>query len=335
MSTHATFGHDRRRVARGTPARARCTPARRRRRAAPRPRTAARPSSPRRAPTYSPPTPGVSTISSPPASTGRGSRPRRGSSPRRLPGLPCSQTWSASSSAGIVDPLAVGPDRATMSHGVGVPHDGRHRRRDVVEGRADRRADQAVDQQALALLELADHQHAGAAVEQPGAGRRPGARRGRGGRSGRWRRRPARPPPPVRCVTAHLTRPGVGVVGGRVVEPGRPPSSSTGSSAGSSARVPSTGSSTSAGPETAAGVVGRAGRRRRPGRGGGRRRGAALGVGGDRRSRRRRWRRRPPLTSLSWIATTSLSELNESSASIVTSSSETVTSLSWIAVHGR
>jgi hypothetical protein len=39
----------------------------------------------------------------------------------------------------------------------------------------------------------------------------------------------------------------------------------------------------------------------------------------------------PPLTSLSWIATRSSSELKESSALIVVSSSETVTSLSWIA----
>ena len=39
----------------------------------------------------------------------------------------------------------------------------------------------------------------------------------------------------------------------------------------------------------------------------------------------------PPLTSLSWIATWSSSELKESSALIVVSLSETLTSLSWIA----
>ena len=74
-----------------------------------------------------------------------------------------------------LDPLAgrarrIGSRTSVTDDRLGVPHDGGHRGGDVVEHRADRRADQAVDQQALALLELADHQHPDPVVEQPGPG---------------------------------------------------------------------------------------------------------------------------------------------------------------------
>ena len=66
--------------------------------------------------------------------------------------------------------VGVGDPHERDARGLGVAHHGGHRGGDVVVHGAHRRADQRVDQQALALLELPHHQHPDVVVQQAGAG---------------------------------------------------------------------------------------------------------------------------------------------------------------------
>ncbi len=68
--------------------------------------------------------------------------------------------------------VAVGLELTDERHyrAVGVAHHGGHGRGYVVVDGTDRRSHQPVDQKALALLELSDHQHPDLVVDQPGPG---------------------------------------------------------------------------------------------------------------------------------------------------------------------
>ena len=128
----------------------------------------------------SPPTPGESTSLSPPLRISRGSSTSAETMRRSLPGLPRSDTYSASSSSGHLRgaPLprpapSRRPRRCTSDPRrglLGVPHRRRHAGGDVVVDRACRRVHEGVDELALALLELADDDDAHVGIEQPRAG---------------------------------------------------------------------------------------------------------------------------------------------------------------------